>query len=285
MKIFTKVIALSLLIASGLSSGVLAQSIKMPPSSPTQTIKQQFALSDISVSYSRPIAKGRQIMGDLVPYGEIWRTGANASTKINFGEDVKIAGTNVPKGEYALYTIPGKEEWTFILSKNTTLWGALGYKQEEDLLRFQAKTSALPNAVESFTIQFANVKPSSLAIELLWEKTSVSFTVNAEIDSRIMKQIETAMGPTDRKPYLEAANYYFESGKDLKQALEWATKATELSSPDQYWVEHLKAKIQLKMGDKKGAIASATSSMNKAKTQKNPDYVVLNEKLIAEAKK
>ena len=276
---------LALFIASASSNTAQAQAIKLPAPSPLQTIKQEFALSDISVSYSRPAMRGRKIMGELVPFNNtIWRTGANQPTKLTFGEDVKIAGNAVPKGEYALYTIPGKDEWTFILSKNTELWGAMGYKQSDDLLRFKAKPSALPVNVESFTIQFANVKPESLDVQLMWEKTAVGFTVNTDIDSRVMKQIETAMSPTDRRPYFEAATYYYESGKDLKQALEWASKAVE-QNPERYWIEHLKAKIQLKMGDKKGAVASANKSLANAKSQNNPDYVALNEKLIAEAQK
>ena len=262
-----------------------AQTIKLPAASPSQTIKQEFALSEISVSYSRPSVKGRKVMGDLVPFNnEVWRTGANQPTKITFGENVKIAGNNVPKGEYALYTIPAKDEWTIILSKNTALWGSMGYQQSDDLLRFKAKPVALPFDIETFTILFADVKSESLEVQLLWENTAVGFTVNADIDAPIMKQIEASMAPADRRPYFEAATYYYEAGKDLKQALEWANKAVE-QNPQRYWVEHLKAKIQMKMGDKKGAIATANKSMASAKSQKNADYVALNEKLIAEAKK
>lgn len=276
---------LTLFIAPAIINPLKAQTIKMPAASPLQTVKQEFALSEISVVYSRPAVKGRKVMGDLVPFNnEVWRTGANQPTKITFGEDVKIAGNDVPKGEYALYTIPAKDEWTIILSKNTALWGSMGYKQSDDLLRFKAKPVTLPYDVESFTILFANVKPQSLDVQLMWEKTSVSFTVNADINTRIMKQIETAMAPTDRRPYYEAAYYYFDNGQDLKQALEWASKAVE-QGPEKYWMEYLKAKIQLKMGDKKGAIVSATNSIKSAKAQKNADYVILNEKLIAEAKK
>jgi hypothetical protein len=276
---------LSLLIAPAILKPVQAQTIKTPAASPLQTIKQEFALSEIAVSYSRPAMKGRKIMSGLVPFNnEVWRTGANQPTKITFGEDVKIDGKDVPKGEYALYSIPAKDEWTMILSKNTALWGSFGYKQSDDLIRFTAKSTQLPFDIESFTILFANVKPQSLDVQLLWENTAVSFTVNADIDSKIVKQIEAAMAPTDRRPYEAAAAYYFESGKDLKQAFAWASKAVELN-PKQYWTEHLKAKIQLKMGDKKGSIVSATNSMANAKEQKNPDYVALNEKLIAEAKR
>ncbi|HUH33602.1 MAG TPA: DUF2911 domain-containing protein [Daejeonella sp.] len=278
-------ILLALFIAPAIVSPLQAQTIKTPPASPLQTVKQEFALSEISLSYSRPAAKGRKIMGDLVPFNnEVWRTGANQPTKITFGEDVKISGNDIPKGEYALYTIPAKDEWTIILSKNTALWGAMGYKQSDDLVRFKAKPVALPFDVESFTITLANIKPQSLDVQLMWERTAVSFTINADIDGRIMKQIETAMAPTDRRPYFEAATYYFEKGQDLKQALEWANKAVE-QNPERYWIEHLKAKIQMKLGDKKAAIVSATNSLKAAKSQNNQDYVTLNEKLIAEAKK
>lgn len=278
-------ILLALFIVPAMVNSLKAQAIKMPAPSPTQTIKQEFALSEVAITYSRPGVKGRKVMGDLVPFNnEVWRTGANQPTKITFGEDVKIAGNNVPKGEYALYTIPAKDEWTIILSKNTALWGSMGYQKSDDLIRFKAKSEMLPSNEETFTIMFANVKPNSMDIELIWERTAVAFTIEADIDTRISKQIEAAMAPTDRRPYFESASYYFETGKDLKQALDWANKAVE-QGPEKYWVEHLKAKIQLKLGDKKGAIASATHSMAGARTQKNPDYVVLNEKLIAEANK
>ena len=278
-------ILLALFIVPAMVNSLKAQAIKMPAPSPTQTIKQEFALSEVAITYSRPGVKGRKVMGDLVPFNnEVWRTGANQPTKITFGEDVKIAGNNVPKGEYAFYTIPAKDEWTIILSKNTALWGSMGYQKSDDLIRFKAKSEMLPSNEETFTIMFANVKPNSMDIELIWERTAVAFTIEADIDTRISKQIEAAMAPTDRRPYFESASYYFESGKDLKQALDWANKAVE-QGPEKYWVEHLKAKIQLKLGDKKGAIASATHSMASARTQKNPDYVVLNEKLIAEANK
>ncbi|WP_026897541.1 DUF2911 domain-containing protein [Daejeonella oryzae] len=284
MKISTLKIFIMVLLTSASAITLKAQTINTPPASPTQTIKQQFALSEIELTYSRPGAKGRKIMGELVPYNEVWRTGANASTKIKFGEDVKIAGNNVPKGEYALYTIPGKEEWTIILSKNTTLWGSMGYKESEDLVRFKAKAMNSPMNMETFTMQFVNLKAQSMDVHMMWENTMVNFTVTADIDSKISKQITDAMSDTDRRPYYAAASYYFENDKDINSAYKWVKKAVEMN-PTQYWVEHLKAKIELKMGDKKAAILSATSSMAKAKAQNNPDYIALNEKLIAEAKK
>lgn len=261
----------------------MAQGIKMPSPSPTQTISQEFALADISVTYSRPSAKGRVIFGDLVPYDKLWRTGANSSTKIKFGDDVKINGTLVPAGQYSLFTIPGKAEWEIILSKNLESWGAMGYKPDADQLRFKVKSASFPTPVETFTILLANQKPTSIDVQLLWEKTMVSFTVTSEIDSRVMASIDEAMNG-DKKPYFQAASYYYENNKDLNKAMEWINEAVK-EDEKAYWVEHLKAKIQYKMKDYKGAIASAESSKAKANTQGNPDYVALNDKLIAQAKK
>ncbi len=260
-----------------------AQGVKTPAASPTQTINQDFALSSISVTYSRPAMKGRTIFGDLVPYGEVWRTGANSPTKIKFGEDVTVNGKAVPAGEYALYTIPGKDQWTFILSKKLTLWGASGYSQADDLMRFTAVPQELPFNIENFTILFGSQTANSVEVQLLWANVIVGFDVKADIDDKILTSIEAAM-KGEKKPYFQAASWYYEKGLDLDKALNWANEAVK-AQPDAYYIEHLKAKIQLKKGDKKGAIASATSSMKKAETQKNPDYVALNKKLIAEASK
>ncbi|WP_256012091.1 DUF2911 domain-containing protein [Desertivirga xinjiangensis] len=273
---------LGLIAAFALLASTAISQVKLPAASPTQTINQDFALSNISITYSRPSVKGREIFGQLVPYGAVWRTGANASTKIKFGEEVSINGKTVPAGEYSLFSIPGANEWTFILSKNLKGWGAMGYNDSEDLLRFTAKPQEIPFSIETFTMLFANQTQNSVDVQLLWDNVSVGFTVKADIDSKVMASIAEGM-KGDKKPYAQAATYYFDNGKDLKQALTWASEAVK-AQPDAYWLEHLKAKIQLKLGDKKGAIASAESSMKKAEAQKNPDYVALNKKLIASAK-
>jgi hypothetical protein len=272
------------MLAFALLTGTAQAQLKVPAPSPVCTIKQNFALSDITIEYSRPSAKGRTIFGDLVPYDKMWRTGANASTKITFGEDVKLEGNLVPAGTYSFYTIPGKTEWTVVINKNTTNWGVDGYKQEEDVVRFKVKPTSVMAPVETFTMNIADLTTNSARIELSWEKTRVSVNVTADIDAKIMKSIETALAPADKRPYFQAANYYYENDKDMVKALEWANKAMELN-PDAFWIVHLKAKIQLKQKDYKGAIASAEKSMEMAKKDGHADYVALNEKLIAEAKK
>ena len=258
--------------------------LKTPAPSPTQTVKQAFALSEITIEYSRPSAKGRIIYGDLVPFDALWRTGANASTKITFGEEVKLEGNVVPAGTYSLYTIPGKVEWTIVLNKNLENWGIDGYKQEEDLVRFKVKPTTNTSKVETFTIDIASMTANSASIELVWENTRVAFKVEAEIDSKIMKNIETVMGNEDKRPYYSSAKYYYDNNKDLNQALIWATKATELNAKA-YWVFLLKANIQLKLKDKKGATASAEQVIALAKEDKNDDYVKMGQKVIEDAKK
>lgn len=262
--------------------GVNAQSLKTPAPSPTQTIKQDFALSSIEITYSRPSANGRTIFGDLVPYGKMWRTGANMATKITFGEDVKVGGMPVKAGSYAIYTIPNKDEWEIIINKGANNSGLNGYKAEDDVARFKAKPTKLPFQVETFTIMLSNQKSNSLEVDLIWSDVEVPFKVEADIDSKIMASIDNVMNK-DTKPYFQAASYYFENGKDMNKALEWVNKAVD-AQPTAFWVVHLKAKIQAKMGDSAGAKATAMKSIELAKASKNDDYVALNEKLIASLK-
>lgn len=262
-----------------ISAGVSAQGIKTPAPSPTQTLKQDFALSSIEVTYSRPAAKGRKIFGDLVPFGKIWRTGANAATKVTFGEDVKVGGMPVKAGSYAIYSVPTANEWEIIINKGANNSGLSGYKTEDDVARFKVPSMQLPMMIENFTIILGNLTASSADIQILWENTAVQIPVVADIDTKIMAQISSAM-TVDSRPYFQAATYYFDNGKDINKALEWANKAVE-AQPTAYWVMHLKAKVQAKAGDKAGAKATAMKSMEMAKEAKNDDYVVLNQKLIA----
>ncbi len=262
--------------------GVNAQTIKTPAPSTTQTIKQDFALSSIEIVYSRPNMKGRTVFGDLAPLGKLWRTGANGATKVTFGEDVKVGGVAVKAGSYALYTIPNKDEWEVIVNKGINNWGVDGYKAEEDVAKFKVKPMTLPMSIETFTMNIANVMPASADIQIMWEKTAISIPVTADIDSKISKSIDNAMN-VDNRPYFQAASYYFEAGKDLTKALSWADKAIE-NNPKAFWIMHLKAKIQAKLGDKVSATKTANESIASAKEAKNDDYVALNEKLIASMK-
>jgi tetratricopeptide (TPR) repeat protein len=256
--------------------------LKMPAPSPTQTIKQDFGLSSIELTYSRPGMKGRKIFGDLVPYGEMWRTGANAATRIKFGEDVTIGGQAVKAGEYALYTIPNQNEWEIILNKGVTNGGLNGYKKEEDVTRFKVKPTSLPAPVETFTMEIGEIKPSSSELQLKWENTAVKVPITTDVDTKVMGQINDIMNK-DNRPYFQSAMYYMESGKDMKQALAWFDKAIE-QNPKGFWIYHQKANALVKMGKKDEAKIVAQKSMDIAREEKNDDYVRLNEKLLATLK-
>jgi tetratricopeptide (TPR) repeat protein len=259
-----------------------AQQIKTPPASPTQTIKQDFAISTIELTYSRPNMRGRTIFGDLVPYGKLWRTGANAATRIKFADDVSVGGVALKAGEYVLYTIPNQQEWEVILNKGLSNWGIDGYKESEDVARFKVKPMNAPMQVETFTMQFINVMPSSTDLRIMWDKTAIQIPITMDVDSKVMAQINNAMNK-DNRPYFQSAMYYMETGKDLKQALAWFDKAIE-QNPNAFWIHHQRANALAKLGRKEEAKTTAMKSMELAKQQNNNDYVRLNEKLIASLK-
>lgn len=259
-----------------------AQTIETPQPSPTQTIKQNFGLSSITLVYSRPGIKGRKVFGDLVPFGKVWRTGANSATTIEFGDDVTINGTKVPKGEYGLITIPDKDIWTVIISKQLDITGPAAYKPENDLVRATVKPVALKDLVESFTIQFANVKPASCDMQLMWENTIVTLPIATDVDSKVTARIKDVMS-SDSRPYFQAALYYLENGKDLNQALSWFDKAIE-QQPDAYWVHLQRANCLAKLGKKEEAKAASQKSRELATKAGNEDYIRLNDKLMAQLK-
>ena len=265
-----------LLLLSCIGFQSLAQGVKTPAPSPSQTIKQDFGLSSVEINYSRPSTKGRKIFGDIVPFGKLWRTGANSATKITFIDDVKIAGKDLKAGTYQLMTIPSQNSWEILFNKGKD--GVFNYHTEEDVLKVSVNSQNAAVSTESFTIQFANVTANKMDIQIAWEKTIVNIPVEVDIDSKIMSSIDKAMN-IDNKPYFESASYYFETGRDLNKALEWVNKANA-ANPNAYWQFHLKAKIQAKLGDKAGAKATALKSIELAKAGKNDDYVALNEKLI-----
>jgi tetratricopeptide (TPR) repeat protein len=256
--------------------------LRTPAPSPSQTIKQDFGLSSIEISYSRPGVKGRKIFGDLVPFGKVWRTGANSATTINFGEEVMIGGTKVPAGTYGLLTIPDANEWAIIISKQTNVTSPADYKQDQDLVRVKVKPTIQKEPIETFTMQFANVKSSTTDLLLRWDNTTVALPISTDVDTKIMAQIKSQV-EGDPRPYFAAAMYYLDNGKDLNKAIEWFDKALA-QNPKAFWVYHQKANALAKQGKKQDAIASANKSIELAKEAKNDDYVSLNEKLLATLK-
>jgi hypothetical protein len=257
----------------------LAQQLRIPSPSPTETIRQDFGLSTVELSYSRPGVKGRKIFGDLVPYGKVWRTGANQATTISFGDEVIIGGVKIPAGKYGLLSIPGADQWTFIITHQLDVTSPAAYMPNQDLVRINVKPRELPFPVENLTIVLSDITPTTCELGLLWDKTMVALPIRTDIDNKIMAQIDKAM-TRDSFPYFTAAFYYLENNKDLNKAEEWFTRAGE-QNPDGYFIFYQKARCEAKLGRKKDAIATAQKSMEIAKTKKNDDYVALNQKLIA----
>jgi hypothetical protein len=260
-----------------------AQTLTTPQPSPTQTIKQNFGLSNVELSYSRPGIKGRKIFGDLVPFGKVWRTGANNATTLTFGDAVTIGGTKIPAGKYGLLTIPDKKNWIIIISKQTDVTSPADYKQDQDLVRVETKTMDMEMSVETFTMQFANVKPASCELYMIWDKTAVALPITTDVETKVMAQIDQLMNK-DNRPYFNAAMYYMDNGKDLNQALAWFDKAVELQ-PAAFFIHHQRANCLARLGKKEEAKAAAEKSKALAIEQKNDDYVRLNEKLLAELNK
>lgn len=257
--------------------------VNMPAPSPTETIMQDFGLGKITLIYSRPGIKGRQIFGvnsELVPLGKPWRTGANAATKIHFSDKVAIGGKDLDSGSYVIYTIPEKTQWDIVFSKGTAYPGSEGFTKDDDVLHYKAPVVLQKDKVETFTMQFSDLKNESCKLEFRWANVDVSVPITTNIKDRVRTQIESAL-QGDKPPYYQAANYYYEYDKDYKKALEYINKATE-ENPKAYYMFLQKARIQKALGDKAGAKASAMKTIELAKEGGNADYVNFGNKLLKE---
>jgi hypothetical protein len=255
--------------------GLQAQ-VQLPAASPRQVLVQEAGLGKITISYCRPAAKGRKVMGNLVPLHQIWRTGANEATIIHFSIPVCIANKLVDSGSYALYTLPGLETWEIILNKGVKNWGTDGYNDHDDVVRF--KTNVLKNSkTENFTIQVTDITAWSCHIQLAWEKKQVLIPVSFNTTDVLRRQIAEAIKGTE-KPYWQAAQFYFEYERNLTKALENVTMALT-AKPNAYWMWLYKANIQKERGDYKGAMQSSEQSYKLAEKAGNEDYKKLNELL------
>jgi hypothetical protein len=273
------------LLIAAIAFGTLAQAqIKMPAPSPTQNIHQDFGLGKIELSYSRPSIKGRSLFkvgSELAPLNEVWRTGANAATTIKFTDAVSINGVELKPGKYGLLAIPGKTEWTLIISKDTTVNQPSAYKQENDAVRITVATIKMKQSIELFTMQFANISAEACELHLMWGKTAVSLPITTNVRDRIRTQTENALkaDKVSGNTYFTAANFYYEMDKDYNKALNAVNKAIE-ASPKAFWIHLLKAKIEKALGDKVSAKTSAETCITLATEQKNTDYVRMANQLI-----
>ena len=248
--------------------------IEFPAASQHSVVKQRVGLTDVEVDYSRPNKNNREIFGALVPYDKLWRTGANAVTKIKFSKAVTLGGKEIPAGDYALFTIPTADEWTtIILSKDAKVQSAADYKQENDVARITAKPEPIANTIETFTIELDDVKGASAMLNLLWDKTRVPVKLTTDDVQQVSKELESvasAGSPLDPRTAYQAAAFYYDNNKDMNQAAKWIDQALE-KNPDAYFMQYKRAQIQAKLGNKKEAIASAQKAIDILKKDKAPD--------------
>jgi hypothetical protein len=257
--------------------------VQFPQASPKALVRETIGLSTVEVEYCRPGVKGRKIFGGLVPYGQLWRTGANDATKITFSSEMGFGNEVVPAGSYALFTIPGEKEWTVILSEVTGQWGSYSYDPKNDAVRVLVKPTTLAEPVETFTIAVADLRDDSAQLTLSWEKSRVAIPLATNIVETLVPQIEAAMSKEGEKPYFAAAMFYYEHDLDLKKAQSWIDEALK-GQPDAVWIVYRKGKIQAKAGDKAGAMATAKRALElaeKAGGELGAEYKRLSEELIA----
>jgi hypothetical protein len=258
--------------------------IKTPAPSPSQKIEQMVGLTDVTLEYSRPGAKGRTIFGDLVPYGKVWRTGANKNTTLTFSTDFMVSGETLKAGTYALFTIPGEKTWDVILYSDASNWGTPG---KWDDTKVAAKMTVTPEvmtmSVETFTITFDNLTNNSAVIGILWENTYVGLKFETPTDAMVSKQITAVMNGPEAGDYYASAVYYLQSGNDIKKAQMWIDKAIKMSADaPKYWMLRQQSLIHAKAGNTDGAIAAAKESLKHAEIAKSAGYIKMNKASLKE---
>ncbi len=243
--------------------------------SPRIKVEQQIGLAKLTLDYGRPSKKDRPIFGGLIPYGKVWRTGANASTKLSFDKDVTIAGNKLPAGLYALYTIPGQKEWTIIIHKNAKLWGAGGYDSKDDFIRFKSPVHSLNDRQETLSISTENFHANGGDLIIKWEKTKIVLPVFVDSDALTFKEIEdkiiNAEGEIKAATYFDAAQFYYHKNKNLNLAKEWFDKAIALR-PNAFWYVYYRAELAYTQKDYKTAKKFVEQSLAMAKKSSSGDY-------------
>jgi len=258
--------------------------IATPQPSPSASLTQTVGLTEVSVDYSRPSMRGRTIFGDLVPYGAIWRTGANARTKVTFSDDVSIAGQELKAGTYAIFTKPSAESWEVFFY---TEYQGGGSPREWDDSKVAVKTTVpvipMPVSIETFTITIDDLTNNSASLGILWERTYVGIKFDVPTDAKATASIERVMAGPGANEYYAAASYYEAEGKDLNKAKEWIDKAVALDEKGEwFWIMRRQSLINAKLGDKKAAIKAAKRSLSAAEKAGNQDYVKLNKDSLKE---
>ncbi|MEO8429297.1 MAG: DUF2911 domain-containing protein [Verrucomicrobiota bacterium] len=252
--------------------------VEFPAPSPACTLKQRVGLTDVEIVYSRPSLRGRKVFGAMIPYGEVWRTGANAATRVTFSTDVKLQGTSLSAGAYELFTIPGRDEWTIIVQKlpEKASWGAYAYKKENDTARMTAKPVATPNPIESFGIGISDLRDTSATLYLVWENTRVPLKLEVDTIGMLMPQIKPAIAANEPKTwnfYYGASSLLYDNGGDLEQALAWVDESIKLRE-DYPGTLLLKTRILVKLGRNTDAKAVAAKAVETGKKLEGPTSVM-----------
>lgn len=270
-------------IAMILVSFQIEAQVKTPAPSPKCTVEQKVGLTDVTIEYSRPSMKGRTVFGNLVPYGKLWRTGANQNSMITFSDDVVIKGQTLKKGKYAIFVTPKVDMWEVIFYTDTENWGTPENWNEKNVsLSTNVDTKILSAPVESFTIGINNLDNNFAHLEFSWEKTFVALKFEVPTQKTAMASIDKALAGPTAGDYFSSAQYFYQSNGDMNKALEYVNKALDLNKDKPFWYTRQKSLIQAKLGDKKGAIETAKISLEAAVKEKNDDYVKMNNDSIIE---
>jgi hypothetical protein len=271
-----------ILIAAFVACTCLAQAqVKMPQPSPTTNIKQDFGTGQIELTYSRPSLKGRAVFAEnspLAPVGKAWRTGANAPTLIHFTDPVTVGSAKIDSGSYVIYTVPGNSEWEVMFNKGLKNPSNEGFSAADDVVKIKVPSFTMNESLETFTMLFGDLKDESCMLYLLWGSSGVAIPIVTDVKNKVRGQIEAAM-KTDKKPYWDAARFYYEYDKDYPKALDNVNSAIS-TTPDAFWMYLMKARIQKDMKDANGAKVSATKCIESATKAKNDEYVKMANELI-----
>ena len=272
-----------LLLASAFLTMQVNAQIQMPKASPLGKIEQKVGLADISISYSRPGKKNRDVFGEVVPFGEIWRLGANENTKISTSENLIFGKDTLKIGTYALYAKPTKEIWELYFYSETTNWGMPEkWDDAKVVLRLSSEVKKQDNIVENLTISLDNLQFNGATLSISWDRTQVNFPFELDTKSKVLASIKKTMAGPSANDFHQTATYYFQEKIDLKLALEYSTKACEMRGAEAYWMSRLKAQLQAENGDFKGAIETAKQSIEAAEKDGDQNYVRMNKASIEE---
>ena len=279
---------LLLIIFTGFSTSLFSQekiNFLTPPPSPEASFTQQLVNGEVTITYSRPMARGRKVFGGLVPFDSLWRTGASGATTIHLSEEIIMGNKVIKAGKYALFTIPGEKEWTIIINADTTLHGAFGYDMKKDIHRFNAKSEKSHTFSEAFTIDLNELtRTGEGVLSLTWENTLVKIPLKSPGDEKVMAAINTRLinkKETNAELFYQAANYYYATGRDLKQAAAWAAEAENIDK-EIFNYPNLLQKILADLKDYKAAIPAAKRAVVLGEKKNMTNAVTALKKRIAE---